>query len=106
MNLLEENVQRMVNRLEQLHIDDDYARYKIWRELAEELSKDEKLTIDYLIKCEDSTTIDNVASVFKDISYKLQSRKFIECIEILERKFPDLLLKYMVQAAKDAMLDD
>jgi|GEM_PF-1156199 len=106
MDSFENKVREVVSRLELLHINDDYARYNSWNELAELLSTDEQKTIEYLDSCSESIIIDNISSVFMDISWKLQSKKFIDCIELLKKRFPDLLLEHMVEAAKNAMLDN
>jgi hypothetical protein len=48
--------------------------------------------------------IEDISAVFDDVSKSLQSKSFILCIESLNKKYPDLMLEHMVQAAKDVVV--
>ena len=47
--------------------------------------------------------IDWISEVFEDISEQLQSSRFIECIEQLANKYPDLNLEQDILYAKEAL---
>jgi len=102
--MLEKKILQTVIKIEKLHPEDDYALYKLWDELTELLSVSEKETISFLRNCKDKNIIETVSSVFEDVAFKLQSKKYIEFLEYLEKNNPNL--KQRVKAAKDAMLDE
>jgi hypothetical protein len=52
----------------------------------------------------DEESIDYIAPWFEDIAYRLQSQKFIECIEGLAEKYPNIpYIKDEVEYAKKMM---
>lgn len=101
---LKDQVNAIIKKIRALHLEDpkisDY-----WDEMSGLLTKDENATIEFLMSCNDAHTIDDISSSFMDISHKLQSQKFIACLDVLEKKFPEILLKHMVAAAKAYMRD-
>ena len=92
MTLLEE-VSKITEKIELLHINDpkimDY-----WDEMASLLITSEAETIKLIDNLDDQRKVDDISSVFEEISSGLQSKEFIKCIERLERRFPDLLLTH------------
>ena len=44
-----------------------------------------------------------ISEVFDDISEKLQSWKFIECLENLQKKYPDIDMQIDIDYTKKAM---
>ena len=93
-----EKVLEVISKINALFIED--TRFPIyWSQLAEVLSEDEQETIKFLDSCNDENVVDNISSVFGDISSVLQSKDFIECIERLQIKFPNLSLKPMIEIA-------
>ena len=101
---MEKEINKIIEKINMLHPEDPKI-YNLWEVLTNILIKDENTTIDFLNSCEDKETIDNLSSVFADVSIVLQSSQFINCIEKLEIKFPDLLLKHMIQAAKEVIFN-
>lgn len=94
----EKKVVKIINEIDSLFIED--TRYPIfWNQLTQILSESEQETIDFLDSCNDENIINNISSVFDDISSNLQSDKFIECLKRLEIKFPNLFLYPMIEAA-------
>jgi len=87
--------------LERESIDDnDPAVYKFWNKLSTFLAENEEDTIQFLNNCspEDALTI---SEVFEDVSEKLQSQAYINCLENLGLKYPDLNLESSIKVAKD-----
>ncbi len=103
MSLLED-VSNIIDRIERLHINDPTIA-KYWAELSELLIECESDTIELFDNLDEPNKIDNISSVFEEISRGLQSSAFIQCLERLEKKFPDLLLVHMVGAAREALID-
>lgn len=101
---LKDQIDAIIKNIRALHPEDKRI-YGYWDEMAALLAADEKETIAFLMSCGDAETIHDISSTFDDISYKLQSRKFIGCLDHLEKKFPEILLKHMVAAAKGVMFD-
>jgi hypothetical protein len=100
--MIEEKVKRLVNTIDQLHPDDPQIM-KYWDKITILLGQDEKETLLFLSECNDSNVISTVSASFMDIAWKLQSKKFIECLDNIEKRFPQV--SHMVEAAKNAMLD-
>ncbi len=46
-----------------------------------------------------------ISEVFEDVSEKLQSKRFIECLRKLDEKFPDLNLTYHIDVAESYIAD-
>jgi hypothetical protein len=103
MSLLSE-IKAVVMQVNELHHEDPNV-YEYWEKLTELLSRDESSTISMLNDLDDSDVVEDLSSVFDDVSRNLQSKDFILCIESLEIRYPDLMLEHMVQAAKDALID-
>ncbi|AFY93470.1 hypothetical protein [Chamaesiphon minutus] len=97
-----EKIVKIINEIDSLFIED--TRYPIfWNQLTQLLSEDEQETIDFLDSCNDENIINNISSIFDNISSNLQSNKFIKCLKRLEIKFPNLLLYPMIEAAVYSM---
>jgi hypothetical protein len=101
---LKNQVYAIIKKIRALHPEDTRI-YEYWDEMTALLTTDENATIDFLMNCNDAETIDDISSSFADISYKLQSQRFIDCLDVLEKKFPQILIKHMISAAKDYMPD-
>jgi hypothetical protein len=97
-------IMNIINKIDSLHIEDPIISL-YWRELAQALSEDTMETIEFLDSCNDENVINNISSVFDDISTNLQSQEFIKCLDRLEIKFPNLLLHHMIEVARDVILD-
>ncbi|GFN34206.1 hypothetical protein [Paenibacillus xylaniclasticus] len=82
--------------------DNDPRIEKKWAELIELLSENEDLTLDFLKECT-KTELSLLSEVFEDVAYNLQSKKFIELLYQLDKRYPDLELKDHIQIAEDYM---
>jgi septum formation inhibitor MinC len=104
MNLLSEIV-IVVNKINELHPEDPKI-YEYWERLADLLSENENATILLLNELDSEDIVENLSSVFDDVSKNLQSRDFILCLESLQNRYKNLEIAHMVQAAKDALTED
>lgn len=94
-------IEKIINERKKLHPDDPRVVEK-WNELTQIFIRDEECTIAYLNSC-CKENIYWISEVFEDISEQLQSRDFIECIEQLAIKYPDLDLEQDIFYAKKAL---
>jgi predicted lipid carrier protein YhbT len=82
--------------------DNDPRIEEKWAELIEILSENEDLTLGFLKECT-KTELSLLSEVFEDVAYNLQSKKFIELLYQLDKRYPDLELKDHIQLAEDYM---
>src|SRR5687767_5554759 len=99
------DVYSIVRRIEALHLEDP-GIVTYWNELTELLSANEVATIEFLSSLDDEDAVARISSVFDDVAAKLQSQAFIDCIESMVPRFPNLLLRHRVDAARSMMLDE
>lgn len=99
MDLLNK-IEAIINKIEKLDINDSKI-YDYWNELTMILAENEEATLKFLRETNNENVIDNLSSVFADVSNKLKSQNYIIVLNELEKKFPHLLLKHMVEAAKN-----
>lgn len=99
MDLLNQ-VEFVINKIKKLDINDSKV-YDYWNELTMILAKNEEATLKFLRETNNESIIDNLSSVFADVSNELKSHNFIIVLDELEKKFPHLLLNHMVEAAKN-----
>jgi hypothetical protein len=90
----------IIERIE-MHPDDPRIMEK-WNELTQIFVRDEEDTIVYLNNC-NMENINWISEIFEDISEQLQSDRFIECIDQLSIKFPELDLEQDILYAKKVM---
>lgn len=81
---------------------DDSSIETCWRELSNELSNDVNETIDFLDKC-NVEEIYWISEVFDDISSNFKSQNFIDCLGILQKKFPVIDMSEDIELAKRAL---
>ena len=93
-------VKNIINKRVKLHEEDYYRIEECRNELIEILSKDELLTIEILNQLDDEE-ISYVSEVFEEIADNLNSVNYIDCLEKIYIKYPHLLLKYAIEAAKN-----
>jgi len=102
MNKITIELTEIIKKIEALHPEDPRI-YNYWDELTEVLSANEAETVCFLDHLNDKEIANHISSVFYDTACRLKSAKFITSIEKLVKRFPDLLLVHMVNAAKEAM---
>lgn len=74
----------------------------IWDEVTLLLSVDLNDTINYLKQCNEKE-IEFLSAIFEDVSYNLNSSEYINELEIINTKFPDLNLDSVIKTAKEYM---
>ncbi|CAM4200765.1 hypothetical protein [Listeria booriae] len=86
---LKKQMELILEKRKSLNINDDFGIEKSWNEMTELLSQNEMETINYL---EESTEKDlyYISEIFEDVSERLQSEQFINCLRKLDKKFPEL----------------
>ena len=75
----------------------------MWKLLTEIFSNNEEETIEYFKNCSEGQ-LEWICEVFESISEKLKSKKFIDTLELLEKKFPNLDLSVDTAYAKKICL--
>ncbi|MEE1306021.1 MAG: hypothetical protein U0K68_12900 [Agathobacter sp.] len=95
-------VEKIIKERVEMHPDDPRIMEK-WNELTHIFVRDEEDTIAYLNNC-NKENINWISEIFEDISEQLQSDRFIECIEQLSIKFPELDLEQDILYAKEVMV--
>ncbi|MBC1921232.1 hypothetical protein [Listeria grayi] len=96
-----EKIKNLINERKEL-LPDDPKTNEIWDELTQVFSEDEKETIEYLNNCPENQ-LEWISEVFEDISESLQSEDFIDTLEKLQKKFPNLDLEMDISYAKEAL---
>ena len=85
-----------------LHDENDYEIDRCRNDLIELLSKDGVFTIAFLKTCSKEELL-MVSEVFEEIAYNLQSQQYIQCLEELDKKYPELNLTSSITVAKSFM---
>ena len=97
-----EKIQKLIEKRQQQH-PNDLSVYGIQEELARIFSEDEKSTIEYFEKyCKEDEEY-QISEVFDDISEKLGSWKFIECLKNLQKKYPSIDMQIDIDYAEKVM---
>lgn len=95
-------IEKIIEERKRIHLDDPLVVEK-WNELTQIFVQNEESTIAYL-NCCCKENINWISEIFEDISRQLQSAKFIECIEKLANKYPDLNLEQDIKFAREALV--
>ncbi|WP_025845260.1 hypothetical protein [Paenibacillus ehimensis] len=82
--------------------DNDPRIERKWEELIELLSENENSTLNFLQVCT-KTELSFLSEVFEEVAYNLQSKKYIELLYSLDKRYPDLDLKSHIQTAESYM---
>lgn len=93
-------VKEILNQRFKINDENDYMIEKKREELIEVLSKDEHSTIEVL-KQLNEVEILYTSEVFEEIAYNLQSRKYIECLKQIQKKFPKLDIMDAIKVAEE-----
>ncbi len=84
-----------------LHMNDSKV-YEYWQRLTELLSRNVEDTIHYLNNCSEEE-IYWLSEIFEDISAKVNSQKYIECLKKLDKKYSNLNLSMDIKVAEEWM---
>lgn len=82
--------------------EDDYGIEDCWNKMIDILSKDIHETVAYLESCSEEE-IYFISEIFEDVSERLQSREYIDCLRRLDDKFPNLNMTKDIDIAEKYM---
>ena len=80
--------------------ENDYEIEKCCKSLIDILSKDEDKTIEVINQL-DETEILYLSEVFEDISERLQSEKYINCLKRIGEKYTDIPIASSIKTAEE-----
>ena len=83
-----------------LHPEDYIEIEKCWNSLTDILSKDEDKTIEVINQL-NKTEILYLSEVFEDISERLQSEKYINCLKNIGEKYTDIPIASSIKTAEE-----
>jgi len=95
-------VKEVISERVSIDPEDCFRIEHCWNKLTNLLSEDTQKTIEVLKELDEEQVL-YVSEVFEDIAYNLQSQDYINELEKLEKKFPNLNLASFVETAKDFM---
>ena len=95
------HIEKIIEERKKMHPDEPCVVEK-WNELTQIFIQNEESTIAYLNSCS-KENIYWISEIFEDISEQLQSYRFIECIEQLSIKYPDLNLEQDILYARKVL---
>lgn len=95
-------VLKILEQRKSLHIEDPTA-YKYWDILTGLLTENVDETISFFNECTEDQIL-WFSEIFEDIAYKLQDIRFIECLDSLLKKYPDIPIEESIKTAKEYML--
>ena len=95
-------VLKVLEKRKALHDNDPTIELQ-WSKLIELLTQNIDETI-YLFESATQEQILYFSEVFEDVAYKFQDGKFIECLERILIKYPNLPIENSVKTAKEYML--
>lgn len=98
--MLYKKVQCIISKRAELHLEDSFGIQNCWDMLVELLGNNETETIECLNICSPNE-LSWISEVFEDISYKLQSEKYIDCLKKLDTKYPELELTRSIITAEN-----
>ena len=99
--MLKEKVRIIIKHRSELHVNDPIA--EVYLEiLVDVLSKNEDATIAFINSC-DLETIEWLSEIFDDLSISMQSKKLIECLWDIDKKYPSLNLTSFIKDAEDCL---
>lgn len=87
--MIKEDMMEIIEERKKKHIEDDYGIQECWEKIVDILSVDVQQTVVYLENCTQEELY-YISETFEDISQKLQSQMFIECLRKLDEKYPKL----------------
>ena len=93
------NVIRLINERKILNSNDPTIE-KYWEELTNILSTDCLETVEYFDNCSEEEIL-YLSEIFEDVAYNLQDKKYIECLERLLNKYPNIPIANSIITAKE-----
>lgn len=97
--MIKEDMAKIIEERKKKHIEDDYGIQECWEKIIDILSADVQQTIVYLENCTQEELY-YISELFEDISQRVQSPVFIECLRKLDEKFPELEMTQDIDLAE------
>ena len=97
--MIQERMMKIIEERKKKHIEDDNGIQECWKKMIDVLSVDVQQTVVYLENCT-QVELYYISEVFEDISERLQSQTFIECLRKLDEKFPELKMTQDIDLAE------
>ena len=97
--MIKESMMKIIEERKLKHVEDDYGIQECWAKMINILSVDVQQTVAYLENCTQEEVY-YVSEIFEDISERLQSKTFIECLRKLDEKFPELKMTKDIDLAE------
>jgi hypothetical protein len=98
--MIKEIMQDIIEERKKKNIEDYIGIQKCWDKMIQILSENETETIKYLQLC-DQKELYFISEVFEDVSEKLQSKEYIECLRGLDKKYPELEMTNDIDLAEE-----
>lgn len=96
-----EHILDILEQRKSLHIENPIA-YKYWDILTNLLTQNVEDIVLFFNECTENQVL-WFSEIFEDITYKLQDTRFIECLEMLTIKYPNIPIRESIQTAKEYM---
>lgn len=90
----------LLQKRKKLHLNDDNGIKEIWNQLTLLLSKDIEETILLFNKASEEE-VSWASEIFEDIALVVKNQKYIHCLEMLNKKFPDSQIAHSIEIAKN-----
>lgn len=97
--MIKEDMAKIIEERKKKHIEDDYGIQECWEKIIDILSSDVQQTVVYLENCTQEELY-YISELFEDISQRVQSPVFIECLRKLDEKFPELEMTQDIDLAE------
>jgi len=99
LDMIKEDMAKIIEERKKKHIEDDYGIQECWEKIIDILSSDVQQTVVYLENCTQEELY-YISELFEDISQRVQSPVFIECLRKLDEKFPELEMTQDIDLAE------
>ena len=97
--MIKENMIKIIEERKKKYVEDDYGIQECWEKMMNILSVDVQQTVEYLENCTQEELY-YISEIFEDISERLKSKIFIECLHKLDEKFPELKMTKDIDLAE------
>ena len=97
--MIEEQMNIIIAERKKKHMEDDYGIQECWKKMINILAVDDCQTIEYLENCT-WEELYYISEIIEDVSMQLQSKAYIQCLRMLDRKFPELNMKKDIDLAE------
>lgn len=94
----EMKIKDLIKELEKLHPDDPRIK-DYWEQLTKEMSISEAEAIEFISNCNEHEVY-WLSAIFEDVSLNLQSRRFIDVLKEIQKKYPQLDLQMDIMYAE------